>query len=348
MKPDPLPTTSWSALLFLPDQAHTRDTIRAIGLSFAVILILFIAANSWLLAQIQDQQGKARYLRHAVRQRTIAQEISTASVRLAQTKDEFERASVSTTIAALVAKLQEKQSALTSGSRELSFNKPINQPIRDRLAAAGGILARLASKVKLQIDEPNSIERSEEVQAAIVDFSASMFSLTDLLETQTESSITQLALSIIWRTIIFILMLLGVWWFIIYPRLQNIRKRYEMLQTFQRAIEHAGEHMVITDPDGRILYANAAAERITGFSRQMMLGKKAGGRELWGGLMPTEFYENLWQKIKHDRQIFTGQVTNRRKNGERYTAETMISPTLDARGQVLYYLGIEREINPEK
>lgn len=110
-------------------------------------------------------------------------------------------------------------------------------------------------------------------------------------------------------------------------------------------MDFSAEHMVLTDTDGVIMYANSAAEKITGYQRDEMIGRKAGSPELWGGLMDQEFYERLWKTIKHDRRVFTGQLTNRRKNGQRYTAESIISPALDPQGKILFFVGVERVIS---
>ena len=120
------------------------------------------------------------------------------------------------------------------------------------------------------------------------------------------------------------------------------------LQKFKLAADNAFNHIVITDVDGRIIYANKSVERITGFQSEEIMGKKAGSQELWGGLMTNQFYEKFWQTIKDRQKVFTGEVINRRKNGEHYVAEVTVSPVLDHQGEVKYFLGIERDITKEK
>jgi PAS domain-containing protein len=62
------------------------------------------------------------------------------------------------------------------------------------------------------------------------------------------------------------------------------------LTKFKLAVEHASDLVTITDPDGMIIYSNPATEMITGFTPQETIGKKAGSKELWGGVMPKEKY----------------------------------------------------------
>ncbi|MEI8103718.1 MAG: ATP-binding protein [Candidatus Moraniibacteriota bacterium] len=120
------------------------------------------------------------------------------------------------------------------------------------------------------------------------------------------------------------------------------------LEKFKLAVEGASDHIVITDSDGMILYANASVEKITGFSRTEILGKKAGAGELWGGLMDLEFYKTMWRTIKEQKKPFSGDVQNRRKNGVLYQAYATISPIVGDDGKVLFFVGIERDVTSER
>jgi len=120
------------------------------------------------------------------------------------------------------------------------------------------------------------------------------------------------------------------------------------LEKFQLAVASASDHIVITDSDGVILYMNKAAESITGYSSKECLGKKAGAKELWGGLMDKNFYKKMWKTIKADKKVFSGEITNKRKNGEKYEAFGSISPIFGEDGSVKFFIGIERDITREK
>ena len=119
------------------------------------------------------------------------------------------------------------------------------------------------------------------------------------------------------------------------------------LEKFKLAVENASDHIVITDAEGVVLYANKAVEGITGFSIEEILGKKAGTKEFWGGLMDKSVYQKLWKTIKEDKQVFQGKLNNKRKNGEQYIAMASISPILDKNDEVLFFIGIERDITKE-
>lgn len=119
----------------------------------------------------------------------------------------------------------------------------------------------------------------------------------------------------------------------------------KVLDAYRLAFEGASDHMIITDFDGRILYANQAVERITGYKREEVMGKTPA---IWGKQMPLDFYKQFWRVIKEDKKPFVGELMNKRKNGEIYRAETRVSPILDQKGNVALFLGIERDVTKER
>ncbi len=123
--------------------------------------------------------------------------------------------------------------------------------------------------------------------------------------------------------------------------LAELRER----EKFKLAVDHANEHVVITDANGVVLYANEAAARTTGYPVKEMIGSKPS---LWGRQMPPAFYKALWQTILVEKKNAVGEVTNRRKDGERYIAAYNISPILDERGEVAFFVALERDITNEK
>lgn len=111
-----------------------------------------------------------------------------------------------------------------------------------------------------------------------------------------------------------------------------------------QAIQNSTNHTIITDLNGVVLFANKAAEVITGFSREEILGNTP---RLWGGLMGAEFYKEFW-KIKTSGKPFDGEIVNRRKNGELYYALAHIAAIFDINKQIVGYIGTEVDISELK
>lgn len=116
----------------------------------------------------------------------------------------------------------------------------------------------------------------------------------------------------------------------------------KVLERFKKAVEKTESQIVFTDPGGLVLYANNGMEKTTGFSSGEIIGTKAG--KLWGNLMDRGFYTRLWNQISKEKLPFSAELVNKKKNGETYFAEINITPVLDIKGEVEFYVGIERDI----
>ena len=126
---------------------------------------------------------------------------------------------------------------------------------------------------------------------------------------------------------------------------QKIREVTKNFEKFKLAVEGTSDHVVITDMEGVILYANKAAEKTTGYLREEIVGNKPS---LWGKQMPIEFYKSMWDTIKTKRGNFYGEITNKRKNGQIYITESHISPLFDEQGSPYGFVGVERDITRQK
>jgi len=142
---------------------------------------------------------------------------------------------------------------------------------------------------------------------------------------------------------------------IIYSQARTKSKAIELanqltkdLKKFELAVNSTSDHVVITDADGTILYANPAVKKITGFDPTEIIGKKAGSKKLWGGLMSKNFYKKMWRTIKINKKSFIGEIQNKRKDGSLYTTRANISPVISKAGEVEFFVGIERDISKEK
>lgn len=132
----------------------------------------------------------------------------------------------------------------------------------------------------------------------------------------------------------------------VFERTRDLADVVADLKKFKLAVEDVYDHIIISDSEGVVLYANPAAEKITGFKREEIVGKKAGA--LWGGLMDKTFYEKMWKTIKIEKKTFLGNIINKRKTGEQYESEIHISPILDKDSNPIFFVAIERDITKEK
>ena len=121
----------------------------------------------------------------------------------------------------------------------------------------------------------------------------------------------------------------------------HIKQSEEARVLLDAAVEQAAEAIVVTDAAGTIKYVNPAKERISGYSREELLGKNT--RILKSGEHDAAFYRNLWDTVTAGN-VWSGRFVNRRKDGLLYHEEATISPVKDASGKIVNYVAVKRDI----
>jgi len=124
------------------------------------------------------------------------------------------------------------------------------------------------------------------------------------------------------------------------------RKKMEKeLQLAANVFTHASEGITITDSSGNILDINEAFTTITGYSREEVLGKNP--RILQSGRHNQQYYKTMWQDIQK-KGHWTGEIWNRRKNGEVIAEVLNINAVNNAQGKNQYYVAIFSDITVQK
>ena len=123
------------------------------------------------------------------------------------------------------------------------------------------------------------------------------------------------------------------------------RRAEEQLKLAASVFEHASEGITITDVQGTILDVNAAFTRITGYSREEVLGQNP--RILNSGRQSQAFYAEMWHSL-HTQGSWVGEIWNRRKDGEVYAELLTISTVYDADGQVQRYIALFSDVSAQK
>ena len=120
------------------------------------------------------------------------------------------------------------------------------------------------------------------------------------------------------------------------------RKQAEQSQArLATAVEQSEEAIMVTDAQAVIEYVNPAFERVTGYSRAESVGQNP--RLLKSGRQGPEFYQAMWSRLAEGK-AWSGQFTNRRKNGSLYEAESTITPVRNQDGKVINYVSVSRDV----
>ena len=101
----------------------------------------------------------------------------------------------------------------------------------------------------------------------------------------------------------------------------------------------------VADPRGRIVSVNESFCRVSGYTREELLGQDH--RILNSGLHERGFWPAVWQAISQGRP-WRGEVCNRAKDGSLYWVDSVIAPILDTTGRIEKFVSIRTDITPLK
>ncbi len=120
------------------------------------------------------------------------------------------------------------------------------------------------------------------------------------------------------------------------------RKRTEdHMRQLSGALEQAADAVMITDSERIIEYVNPAFERLTGYSKEDVIGKET--YFLRSGVQQEEFWARMWEKTSNG-EVFRGVLINRRKDGAIYHEEKTITPLLNSDGEISHYISTGRDV----
>ncbi len=130
-------------------------------------------------------------------------------------------------------------------------------------------------------------------------------------------------------------------------QIQDITQRKqaeERLRLLERAIAASNNGIIISDaqaPDRPVIYVNSGFERITGYTKEEVIGKN--NRFLQG----TDSSQPALEKLRS--AIATGTETqvvlrNYRKDGTLFWNEFSITPVLDEMGRLTHFIGVQTDI----
>lgn len=112
-----------------------------------------------------------------------------------------------------------------------------------------------------------------------------------------------------------------------------------------RAIVQSPVSVVITNLEGDIEYVNPKFEKISGYTFEEVVGKNP--KILKSGALPKEFYKDLWNTILVGKD-WHGEFLNRRKNGDTFWENAVISPIENDSGKITHFVAIKEDITEKK
>ncbi len=134
-----------------------------------------------------------------------------------------------------------------------------------------------------------------------------------------------------------------------YKYIDEAKTNLHLLEEYKTA---TNESSIVskTDLKGIITYVNDALCKISGYSREELIGEPHNiVRHPDNSPL---IFEEIWDTVKNKKKIWKGIVRNRSKSGKSYYVDTLVMPVLDRKGDILEYISLRNDVtnimNPVK
>jgi PAS domain S-box-containing protein len=114
------------------------------------------------------------------------------------------------------------------------------------------------------------------------------------------------------------------------------------------AIDNLRAGVLVTDPlapDNPIIFCNPGFSNMTGYSAEEITGRNC--RFLQGPETDPAMVAEIRKAIQ-ERRLFQGIIRNRRKNGEVFWNDLLITPVFDLKGDLINFVGLQQDVTEVK
>jgi len=121
---------------------------------------------------------------------------------------------------------------------------------------------------------------------------------------------------------------------------REILCKQQLLNDYKDAVDRSSI-VSKTNPKGIITYINEPFCKISGYSKDELLGKNHN--IVRHPDMPSSAFKEMWETLK-EKKPWSGKVKNKTKDGGHYWVNTVINPIVDYNGEIVEYIGIRTDI----
>ncbi len=125
----------------------------------------------------------------------------------------------------------------------------------------------------------------------------------------------------------------------------EFKQTQEHVRLQSAALSASANGILISDRDGRVIWANEAVTEMTGYPLDELAGKTL--RLLQSGQHDPAFYRQLWATIL-DGRVWRGELVNRRKNGTLYYEDMTITPVRNEAGTITHFVAVKQDVTAKK
>jgi len=123
---------------------------------------------------------------------------------------------------------------------------------------------------------------------------------------------------------------------------ENNKENLNLLKQYQE-ITDKSSIISKTDPSGKITYANDNFCKVSGYTKNELLGRNHN--IIRHPDTQKEVFKDLWDTIKEKKQQWNGIIRNISKSGESYYVNSTITPILDTKGDIIEYIALRQDIS---
>ena len=132
---------------------------------------------------------------------------------------------------------------------------------------------------------------------------------------------------------------------ILFTDITRQKENEHHLGLYEQVFSHVGEGIMITDASNRIIETNAAVTRITGYTRDELIGNSPN--MLMSGLHDTAFYQRMWDTLIKEGH-WHGEILDRARDGHIVPLLQTISAVRDNGGELTHYISVMTDISSIK
>ncbi len=134
-------------------------------------------------------------------------------------------------------------------------------------------------------------------------------------------------------------------WVDYHRKIHQIKSQQQLLNEYKLIVDKASI-VSKTDLEGQITYVNETFCKISGYTEEELLGQSHNIVRHQD--MPIEVFTEVWDSIKEKKQIWHGQIKNKRKDGSAYYVDSYVMPILNVKNEVIEYIALRNYISEKE
>ena len=124
---------------------------------------------------------------------------------------------------------------------------------------------------------------------------------------------------------------------------KQMKKSAKLVQEYQNALDNSAI-VSKTDINGIITYANAKFAKLSGYTVDELVGENHN--IIRHPDTPSGIFEDMWRTLLN-KESWRGRIKNRKKNGDHYWVNVIITPIVDEKGDIIEFIAVRTDITLE-